>query len=224
MPRRTSGRTMDEPEQEVLPCLFTPQSLREPRPTARRRSAPARSRRSRCLLSRGRGLLRADHRLRPAAHACPGRHRSRARGGQLLRSPPREAAARGRRARIRHSRRAHLAEWPRQRAARGRGPKRDRERHGTGRGVLAAASTVTAALVQGSAAVRFADLGAGGTRTAWTMVLLSLGGTLLGLMLVIAATAVVSLRTRLFARWFTVASGRARAALADRRLHHRLWL
>ena len=39
------------------------------------------------------------------------------------------------------------------------------------------------------------------------MVLLSLGGTLLGLMLVIAATAVVSLRTQLFAHWLTAASG-----------------
>jgi len=73
-------------------------------------------------------------------------------------------------------------------------------------GILAAASTVTGALVQGTTAIRFVDLGAGGTRTGWTMVLLSLGGTLLGLMLVIGATTAVSLRTRLFARWFTVAS------------------
>jgi hypothetical protein len=73
--------------------------------------------------------------------------------------------------------------------------------------ILAAASTVIGALVQGTTASRFVDLGAGGTRTGWTMVLLSLGRTLLGLMLVIAATAAVSLRTRLFARWFTVASG-----------------
>ncbi|MGZ4199385.1 MAG: hypothetical protein ACXVP1_04300 [Thermoleophilia bacterium] len=73
-------------------------------------------------------------------------------------------------------------------------------------GILAAASTVTGALVQGTTAIRFADLGAGGTRTGWTMVLLSLGGTLLGLMLVIGATAAVSLRTQLFGRWFTVAS------------------
>lgn len=73
-------------------------------------------------------------------------------------------------------------------------------------GILAAASTVIGALVQGTTAIRFADLGAGGTRTGWTMVLLSLGGTLLGLTLVIGATAAVSLRTQLFARWFTVAS------------------
>jgi hypothetical protein len=74
-------------------------------------------------------------------------------------------------------------------------------------GILAAASTVTGALIQGTTAIRFVDLGAGGARTGWTMVLLSLGGTLLGLMLVIGATAAVSLRTQLFARWFTVASG-----------------
>jgi hypothetical protein len=75
-----------------------------------------------------------------------------------------------------------------------------------GGGILAAASTVTTALVQGTTAVRFADLGASGTRVGWTMVLLSTGGTLLGLMVVIGATAAVSLRTQLFARWFTMAS------------------
>ena len=51
------------------------------------------------------------------------------------------------------------------------------------------------------------DLGAAGTRTGWTIVLLSLGGTLLGLTLVIAATAAVSVHTGLFSRWFSVASG-----------------
>ena len=86
------------------------------------------------------------------------------------------------------------------------GPSRIASLTALGGGILAAASTVTAALVQGTTALRFVDLGAAGTRTGWTMVLLSLGGTLLGLMLVIGATAAVSLRTRLFARWFTVAS------------------
>ena len=76
-----------------------------------------------------------------------------------------------------------------------------------GGGILAAASTVTTALIQGTTAVRFVDLGASGTRAGWTMVLLSTGATLLGLTLVIGATAAVSLRTRLFARWFTIASG-----------------
>jgi hypothetical protein len=87
------------------------------------------------------------------------------------------------------------------------GPSRIASLTALGGGILAAASTVTAALVQGTTAIRVADLGAGGTRTGWTLVLLSLGGTLLGLMLVIGATAVVSLRTQLFARWLTVASG-----------------
>jgi len=87
------------------------------------------------------------------------------------------------------------------------GPSRITSLTALGGGILAAASTVTGALVQGTTAIRFADLGAGGTRTGWTMVLLSTGATLLGLMLVIGATAAVSLRTQLFARWFTVASG-----------------
>ena len=87
------------------------------------------------------------------------------------------------------------------------GPSRIASLTALGGGILAAASTVAAAPVQGTTAIRFVDLGAAGTRTGWTLVLLSLGGTLLGLMLVIGATAVVSLRTQIFARWFTVASG-----------------
>ena len=87
------------------------------------------------------------------------------------------------------------------------GPSRIASFTALGGGILAAASTVTGALIQGTTAIRFVDLGAAGTRTGWTMVLLSLGGTLLGLTLVIAATAAVSLHTRLFGRWFTVASG-----------------
>jgi hypothetical protein len=39
------------------------------------------------------------------------------------------------------------------------------------------------------------------------MVLLSTGGTLLGLMLVIGAAAAVSVRTKVFDRWLTLASG-----------------
>jgi hypothetical protein len=87
------------------------------------------------------------------------------------------------------------------------GPSRVAGLTALGGGILAAASTVTGALALGTTAIRFADLGASGTRTGWTMVLVSMGGTLLGLMLVIGATTVVSLRTQLFARWFTVASG-----------------
>jgi hypothetical protein len=49
-------------------------------------------------------------------------------------------------------------------------------------------------------------LGAGDARVFWTMFLLSTGATLLGLLLVIGAAAVVSLRTHLFPRWFTAAS------------------
>lgn len=73
-------------------------------------------------------------------------------------------------------------------------------------GVLAAAATLTGALVLGTTATRYADLGPAGTRVAWTSFLLSIGGTLVGQLVLLAATAVVSLRTGLFARWFAVAS------------------
>jgi len=86
------------------------------------------------------------------------------------------------------------------------GPSRIASLAALGGGILAAASTVTTALIQGTTAVRYVDLGAGGTRTAWTMVLLSTGGTLLGLMVAIGATAVVSLRTHLFRGWLTIVS------------------
>jgi hypothetical protein len=72
--------------------------------------------------------------------------------------------------------------------------------------LLAAAGTVTGALVQGTTATRFADLGAGGTRVFWTMFLLSTGATLLGLVLLIGTTAFVSARARIFAPWFTTMS------------------
>jgi hypothetical protein len=75
-----------------------------------------------------------------------------------------------------------------------------------GGGILAAASTVTGALIEGTIAVRFADLGPSGARVAWTMFLMSTGATLLGLSLLIGATAAVSVRMHLFARWFTWAS------------------
>lgn len=44
----------------------------------------------------------------------------------------------------------------------------------------------------------------------WTLHLMSLGATLLGLLLLIGTTAVIRLRTQLFPRWFAIAS----AALA----------
>lgn len=73
-------------------------------------------------------------------------------------------------------------------------------------GVLAAAASLTGALLLGVTANRFTDLGPSTSRAMWTMVLMSLGGTLLGHVLMIGTTAAVTLRTRLFARWFGVAS------------------
>jgi hypothetical protein len=61
-------------------------------------------------------------------------------------------------------------------------------------------------LIEGTLAVRFAELGVGGTRAFWTMFLLSTGATVLGLGLLIAATAVASAGTHIFPRWFAVAS------------------
>lgn len=75
-----------------------------------------------------------------------------------------------------------------------------------GGGVLAAASTVTSALIAGTTATRINDLGPGGARVWWTMYLLSIGATLLGLLLLIGATAIVCLERKLFARWFVVTS------------------
>lgn len=75
-----------------------------------------------------------------------------------------------------------------------------------GGGVLAAASTVTGALILGVTATRIADIGPTGARLWWTMFQMSFGATLLGLLLLIGATAVVSLESKLFARWFSVAS------------------
>ena len=75
-----------------------------------------------------------------------------------------------------------------------------------GGGVLAAASTVTGALILGVTSTRIADIGPANARLWWTMYLLSFGATLLGLLLLIGATAVVSLESGLFPRWFGVAS------------------
>ena len=79
-----------------------------------------------------------------------------------------------------------------------------------GGGVLAAATTVTGALIVGVTASRITEIGPAGSRVWWTMYLMSLGATLLGLLLLIGATAVICLRAQLFARWFAIAS----AALA----------
>ena len=75
-----------------------------------------------------------------------------------------------------------------------------------GGGVLAAASTVTGALILGVTATRIADIGTASAPTWWTMYVTSFAATLLGLMLLVGATAVVSLESRLFPRWFGVAS------------------
>jgi hypothetical protein len=75
-----------------------------------------------------------------------------------------------------------------------------------GGGILTAATTTTTALILGTVANRFNDLGPSGTRIWWTMYLLSLGAILLGFLLLIGATATVCLRNHLFPRWFALAS------------------
>lgn len=75
-----------------------------------------------------------------------------------------------------------------------------------GGGVLAAASTVTGALVMGVTAARITEIGPADAHLWWSMVLMSYGAILLGLLLEIGATAVVSLESKLFPRWFGVAS------------------
>jgi hypothetical protein len=75
-----------------------------------------------------------------------------------------------------------------------------------GGGVLTAASMLTLSLIGGTLATRFHDLGPAGARVFWTMFLLSTAGLLVGLIVVIGATAGVCLRARLFPRWFAVAS------------------
>lgn len=75
-----------------------------------------------------------------------------------------------------------------------------------GGGVLAAAGTVTGSLILGTTATRITEIGPAGARIWWTMFQMSFGATLLGLLLLIGATAIVSLETKLFPRWFGVAS------------------
>jgi hypothetical protein len=71
--------------------------------------------------------------------------------------------------------------------------------------VRTAASTLTGAFILGTIATRFANLGSAGVCVFSTMHMLSIGGTLLGELLMIG-TAVVCLQTTLFARWFAVTS------------------
>ena len=67
-----------------------------------------------------------------------------------------------------------------------------------GGGVLTAASMLTLALIGGTMGTRFNDLSPAGARVLWTMFLLSAGTMLVGLLVVIGATAVVYLRAQLF--------------------------
>lgn len=73
-------------------------------------------------------------------------------------------------------------------------------------GVLAAASTLMVALIEGMLATRIEDIGPAAARTWWTLFLMGTGPTLVGLLVLIAAVAAVSLRRHLFGRWFTTAS------------------
>jgi hypothetical protein len=75
-----------------------------------------------------------------------------------------------------------------------------------GGGVLAAAASVSGALIEGTLATQISDLGPDGVRVWWTMFLLSTGATLLGLFVLIGATAIICLQRHLFARWFAVLS------------------
>jgi hypothetical protein len=65
--------------------------------------------------------------------------------------------------------------------------------------VLAAAGSVTEALVLGTTASRIGDIGVAGAGVWWTMFLLSIGATLAGLLLLTGVTGLVSLQRKVFA-------------------------
>ncbi len=71
---------------------------------------------------------------------------------------------------------------------------------------LAAAMSVVAAATEATTALRINDLGPGGARFYYTLSQFTQGGILFGLLVVVGATALVSLRTGLFARWFGAVS------------------
>jgi hypothetical protein len=73
-------------------------------------------------------------------------------------------------------------------------------------GILAAAASVSAAWVLGVLATRLGDLGLGLTRVLWTMVLLSVGATLLGHTLMLGGTAAVAMRRPVLPRWLASAA------------------
>ena len=72
---------------------------------------------------------------------------------------------------------------------------------------LAAAMSLVNAAIDATTALRVHDLGPSGARFFFTLESFAGAGILFGLLVVIAATAAVCLRTGLFARWFTVVSG-----------------
>jgi hypothetical protein len=71
---------------------------------------------------------------------------------------------------------------------------------------LASAMTVAAAAIEATTALRVGDLGLSGARFFFTLSQFTRAGTLFGLLVLIAATAAISLQTGLFARWFNVVS------------------
>jgi hypothetical protein len=73
-------------------------------------------------------------------------------------------------------------------------------------GVLAAASALMVAVIEGTLATRIEDIGPAAARTWWTLFLMGTGPMLVGLLVLIGSVAVVSLQTHLFGRWFTWAS------------------
>jgi hypothetical protein len=71
---------------------------------------------------------------------------------------------------------------------------------------LAAAMSVVTAATEATTALRIHDLGPSGARFYYTLYQFSQGGVLFGLLVLVGATALVSLRTGLFARWFGIVS------------------
>jgi uncharacterized protein DUF4386 len=71
---------------------------------------------------------------------------------------------------------------------------------------LAAAATVVAAATEAATALRIKDLGPGGARFYFTLSQFTQGGILFGLLVVVGAAGLVSLRTGLIGRWFGIVS------------------
>lgn len=76
-----------------------------------------------------------------------------------------------------------------------------------GGGILATAMTVTTAALEGATELRLQDLGPGGTRVFFTVAQFANGGILFGLLVLLGASAAVSLSTGLFGRWVGVLGG-----------------